>query len=119
MANTTVRGAQAIHGQNPQVFSVSLDIRGTQLHLVPCRNCNPKSYIRIALLEGALFRVNRQVLQVTLFDSELIISSSGDFNRSCNQSSVYWGRLWESKADRIYVPSPQAATNSTRERDPP
>jgi len=35
MANTTVRGAQAIHGQNPQVASVPLDIRSAQVHLVP------------------------------------------------------------------------------------
>jgi hypothetical protein len=35
MANTTVRGAQAIHGQNPQVALVSLEIRGAQAHLVP------------------------------------------------------------------------------------
>ncbi len=71
MANTTVRGAQAIHGQNPQVVSASLHLRTTQLRLVPSRNGNPKSYLRIGLLEGTLFRINRQVQQVTLCDSSL------------------------------------------------
>jgi hypothetical protein len=30
MANTTVRGAQAIHGQNPQVALFSIETRGAQ-----------------------------------------------------------------------------------------
>jgi len=42
------------------------------VRLVPSRNCNPKSYIRIGLLERTLFRVNRQVLQLTLRDLSLL-----------------------------------------------
>jgi hypothetical protein len=46
MANTTVRGAQAIHGQNPQVIPVSLELCSRLIcYLVPRRDRDPQSYI--------------------------------------------------------------------------
>ena len=56
MANTTVRGAQAIHGQNPQVI-VATSIRPTRSQLttlVSSRNNHQESYLRISLLERTL-----------------------------------------------------------------
>ena len=42
------------------------------MRLVPSRNCHPKSYIRIGLLERVLLCVNRQVIPVTLRDLSLL-----------------------------------------------
>lgn len=62
MANTTIKGALAIHGQNPQVcicstFCISLSL----IRSVLSRNCDSKPDMGVDVLEGTLFRVDRCV----------------------------------------------------------
>ena len=59
MANTTVSGALAIHGQNPQVRASQVLFAFTLICKEPSRIGHPKSHIRIKLLERALFRADR------------------------------------------------------------
>lgn len=61
MANTTVTGALAIHGQNPQVSSpfISFFLTWKNSLLVSYRNRNKKPHLWVWLLEGTLFCSDR------------------------------------------------------------
>lgn len=61
MANTTVRGALAIHGQNPQVTFQSSLLRCFSSLSVSSRDGHSKPHIRVAVLERALLRSYRYV----------------------------------------------------------
>lgn len=66
MANTTVKGALAIHGQNPQVYIYF--ILGVLLFLiraVPSGDCDSEPDMGVDVLEGALFRLDRCVTITT------------------------------------------------------
>lgn len=59
MANTTVTGAKAIHGQNPQVrLFMKIRLFLSLIFTVSSRDCHSKPHIRSHLLEGALLCVN-------------------------------------------------------------
>ena len=61
MANTTVKGALAIHGQNPQVCIYILMFLRCLINAVSSRNCNSKPDMGVGILEGALFCIDRCV----------------------------------------------------------
>ncbi|KAG8217365.1 PRP38 family-domain-containing protein [Butyriboletus roseoflavus] len=76
MANTTIKGALAIHGQNPQVYIYF--ILGVSLFLicaVPSGNCNSESNMGVDVLEGTLFRIDRCVFTVTTFFGVLLLKT--------------------------------------------
>lgn len=64
MANTTVKGALAIHGQNPQViFCLFLVLSLFLICAVLGGNCNSEPDMGVNVLEGTLFRIDRCVHQ--------------------------------------------------------
>jgi hypothetical protein len=63
MANTTVKGAHAIHGQNPQVraWPILLSIQQPTTRLVSHRGGNTQPCLRVRILERTLLRSHRSV----------------------------------------------------------
>ena len=61
MANTTVKGAASIHGQNPQVSHLCSTSVVDLTFAVFSWDCDPKPNMGVGLLEGALLRIDRFV----------------------------------------------------------
>ena len=117
MANTTVVGAQAIHGQNPQVRKACRIELCFLIYLVLSRNSHPKSNLWIYFLEGALFCSDGSVVSTEPLEEKLIYFHSWISHWQSHWSSLYWRSLWQPKAHWISMLIVETSANPARERD--
>lgn len=121
MANTTVRGAEAIHGQNPQVrlngyVSEQLLIL-TQQYLV-------ETVIRNRIYESpywkehcfALTGQRRASSRARLVSDAYLFS--GVAHRQGHRAEVHRRCIWQPEANRIPLLATQATTDPTTKGDP-
>lgn len=121
MANTTVRGALAIHGQNPQVCHEYIFTGYTWFTLITQYLVETVVRNRIYdsmywkehcfALTGETFSFNRPYLCTQY------LSLSRNPDRQIHRIAEYRGRIWKSKADRVHLPSTQVVADSAREGD--